>query len=190
MAEKVTSFIIENDIAFQKKLDQLREEVSDMRIPFRLIASDFYRSNSSIFSLSGKGLYQDLAPAKGDPDAGGITTTSDYKKQKIRQVGFAYPILVKTGTLARSLLSPNGPGSDFFIGKTVLVMGTTVKWAIYHQSDRPRKKIPQRKVVFIDGGPAERSRGARISGRRERWAGIIEDHIKQVVEGKALPVKG
>ena len=75
-----TSFdwTIENNIAFQKKLDELGEATNDFRIPLKLVASDFYRSNRKLFTLQSAGLYQDLSPSKGVD--GNPTTTSNYKK--------------------------------------------------------------------------------------------------------------
>ena len=180
MAEPVTSFIIANDKEFLSAIDRLSKTTSDFRIPFGLIAKDFYRSNRKIFTLKSAGLYQDLAPASGD-----INTTSNYKARKQREVGFTYPILVKEGELAASLVSPQGAGAELFIGRNELIMGTSVDHAKYHQSDEPRTKIPQRKVVFIDGGPAEKARDASIAGRRERWTNIVFDYERQLLTGSA-----
>ena len=130
---------IENQIEINNKLNELASKVSDLRIPFRLIASDFYRSNRKIFTLQGRGLYQDLAPARGEN--GNPTTTSNYKEQKKRIVGFAYPILVgKTRALSNSILGRNNAYSKFNVDKQNLEMGTTVPHGKYHQSNQPRKK--------------------------------------------------
>ena len=64
-------------------------------------------------------------------------------------------------------------------------MGTSVSYAIFHQSDKkPRLKLPQRKVIFISGGPAEKAKDSLISGRLEAWLNIINDHINQLITGK------
>lgn len=181
----IRSYIVDNDEVFKRQLELLAKYTSDFRIPFYLIANDFYKSNRKLFTLASKGLYQDLAPAEGID--GNPTTTSDYKKRKQRQVGFVYPILFKTGKLAASILDRNAPGADFFINEETLIMGTEVSYAKYHQSDeKPRTRIPQRKIVFIDGGPAEKARDADIAGRRERWGNIIIDHVLQLMTGEAV----
>jgi len=185
VATRSTSFdwTIENAEAFQKKLDELGNVLSDFRIPFKLIASDFYKSNRKIFTLQSAGLYQDLAPSKGID--GNPTTTSNYKKKKERKLGFAYPILVgETRELSNSILGGRNKGSVFTLRKQALLMGTRVDHAKYHQGDGIRKKIPQRKFVFIDGGPADKSSDSSINGRRERWTSIIDEHIKQIVTGR------
>ncbi len=168
MAEAVTSYIVENDEDFKRALDRLALATNDFRIPFGLIAKEFYRSNKKIFSLQSAGKYPDLS--------------EQYKKTKKRQVGFIYPILFKTGRLASSLVNPSDPETVRIITKQNLLLGTDVPYTKFHQSDRPRTKIPQRKVVFIDGGPLETSAGASTSGRRETWLNIINQYILDNIE--------
>ena len=49
MAERIVSFIIENDVEFQRALDLLEKNVSDFRIPFNLIANHWRQGNKKIF---------------------------------------------------------------------------------------------------------------------------------------------
>ena len=169
----IESYYIENDKDFLAALDRLKKSASDFRIPFGLISKEFYRSNKKMFSLKGPGLYQDLAPSAGKD--GQPTTTSNYFEQKKRAVGFAYPILVRSGKLAASLLRPNAAGAVMTIRKDLLLMGTNDPNAKYHQYGT--RKMPMRKVVFIDGGKDEKSVGAMKFGRRETWLNIINDYI-------------
>ena len=189
MAEQFTSFIVANDEAFRDLLDKVSKNVSDFRIPFGLIAKDFYRSNRKLFTLKSPGLYPDYGgfnPNAPDRFQGEFLTRRDAARlRKKRQVGFVYPMMVRDGGLAASLLGPRNAGAVFEKTKTSLVLGTDIKYAIYHQSDRPRKKLPQRKVVFIDGGPAEKARDAAIAGRSERWFNIVVDYERQVLTGSA-----
>lgn len=165
--ETVTSYIVENDEAFNRGLDRLRKNVNDLRVPFGLIRNDFHRSNKIIFELKGPGLYPDLADS-----------TKEYKQ---RTLGFVYPILVRTGRLAASLVNPSNSDAVSDVDATSLLLGTNVPYAIFHQSDAPRSKLPQRKVVFIDGGPSEKSKSSSVAGRRERWLNIMNDYIIQVL---------
>lgn len=174
MVTPVTSYIVENDEAFQAAIDRLAKASNDFRIPFGLISKDYYRSNKKIFSLSGPGLYPDLGP---DGPA-----KSDYKTAKQRAVGFIYPIMTRTGRLAASMLNPSDPETIRVITKQNLLLGSSVPYLKYHQSDAPRSKIPLRKVVFIDGGPLESSRGASTSARREAWINIIDKYIDENIE--------
>ena len=184
MADQVTSFILENDAEFQKALDRLFEKVNDARIPFADIARHWRQGNRKIFALRGPGLYTDLQQS-----------TQDKKSPN------PYPILFgKTGRLASSLTKTSHPDQIVLIGKKALIMGTNTPYAKFHQSDRPRKPappsrdavglsiskdlLPQRKVIFIDGGPAEKAKDAQVGSRLKAWIEIIEDYITQVVEGK------
>jgi len=187
MARRSTAFdwSIENVDDLNEAIRRLGRATDDFRIPFRLIGSDWFRSNRKLFTLQSAGLYQDLAPARGID--GNPTTTSNYKKQKQKKLGFVYPIMVgATRVLSDSLLGAKNLGSVFTLRRQELFMGTRVPYAGFHQSDSPRSKMPLRKIVFIDGGPADRSKDSSISGRRERWLNIIDDHITQLVSGRIL----
>lgn len=169
--EPIISFIAENDEEIRKLFDDAKDKVSDLRIPFGLIANNWYQGNKKIFSLKGPGLYTDLS--------------AGYKIQKKRAVGFYYPILKRTGALERSLISKNDSKAVSFVGRQELVLGTSVDYGIYHQSDEPRAKIPQRKFIFIDGGANEVAKDAIIAGRVENWTNIMSDYIRQVLSGDA-----
>lgn len=187
VAKRSTAFdwTIENNEEFARLLDLYGEVASDFRPAFVSIASDFYRSNRKLFTLQGAGLYQDLAPATGID--GNPTTTSNYKNEKDIKLGFTYPILVgATRDLSNSILGKNNRYSIFFLGRQELQMGSSVPYGKYHQSDEPREVIPQRKFVFIDGGPADKSRDSSINGRRERWINIVNDQIIQELTGAVL----
>ena len=168
MAEAVTSYIVENDDDFNKALDRLAAVTNDFRIPFGLIAKEFYRGNKKIFTLQSAGKYEDL--------------NEKYKKTKKREVGFVYPILFKSGRLASSLVNAGDPEAVRVITKQNLLLGTDVPYLKYHQSDRPRTKLPLRKALFIDGGPFETSVGAKTSGRRQAWLNILNQYILDNIE--------
>jgi hypothetical protein len=189
MAEdKIISFIPENDAAFKRGLQRLAESTNDFRIPFGLIGKHWYRGNKKIFGLKSEGLYHPLGGFKYREKVKymGQYTTRQERAEVIKseKYGLIFPLLKATGTLAASLTSKTSQGAVFFAGRQDLVMGTEISYAKFHQSDRPRKKLPQRKPIFISGGPAERARDSVVSGRREAWLNIINDHINQIVTGK------
>ena len=161
-------FAIKNEAEFRRQLERLKELTSDFRIPLNLIANDFYRSEKKIFSLKSAGRYPELAQSTID------------QKERLLGKGNAWPILFRTGRLAKSLLSKDAPEAEFYIGKQELILGTSVPYAIYHQSDAARSRIPQRKVVFIDGGPLDNAKDGK-NGRRERWGNIIFNYIQQLL---------
>lgn len=182
----ITSYIVSNDKDIVAALSRLEKTVSDFRIPFGLMAKEFYKTNKKIFQLKSKGLYPDFGgfnPLRevGFFDGKPETARSRAKRLKKKEVGFVYPLLFRTGRIASSLLNPSDPEAVYKLDKKNLMLGTDVPYAIYHQSDKPRKTLPQRKVVFIDGGPYEQSRGANISGRRETWLNIINQYIVDTI---------
>lgn len=165
MAGGFTSYIVDNDRRFRNALKRASEQVQDFRIPFGQISRDFYRSEQAIFKLKGPGQYPEISAKYGE-----------IKKAK---VGFKYPLLFFSGRLAASVLGPNNPGSINLITKLSLIFGTSVPYAIYHQSDKPRHKIPLRKFLFI-GPEASRFATSDQMGRLERWLQYINDHVANV----------
>ncbi len=162
MVESFTSYEVDNDRRFRNALKAAAEVSTDFRIPFGLILRDFYKSQQSIFKLKGPGKYPPIS--------------EKYGEQKQKLVGFRYPLLVRTGALAASLLGPNNKGSISQITKLSLVFGTSVRYGVYHQSDASRSKIPLRKFLFI-GPEAPRFATDEQKGRLERWLGYVSDHV-------------
>jgi phage gpG-like protein len=188
MAEAFTSYVLANDIAFKEALEAAKEVVSDLRVPFGLIGKDFYRSEKAIFSLKSAGQYPPFKKSVAVASLGGkgnsfgrrrafaTLSESPYQRAKKAKYGFDYPLLVRTGLLANSVLGPNNPGSVFVNSKQALIIGTSVKYGIYHQSDSPRKVIPLRKFIFI-GPEAQQFATSDQMGRLERWTGYITDYV-------------
>jgi phage gpG-like protein len=182
---------IENETEFQNALERLAKETSDFRIPFRLIASDFYRSQRKLFTLQSAGLYNPLGGLRYNdpsPTRPGQTKRQAAEDEKERRTGHPWaPILYgETGDLRDSTLGRSHKYSIFDLARQELNIGTSVPYGKFHQSDKPRSKMPYRKFVFIDGGPADRSSDSGISGRRDRWLNIINDHVIQLVTGEVL----
>lgn len=169
-----TSYSVDADNKFKSALKHAAKTISDFRIPFGLISADFYKSEQAIFKLKSPGLYPDFK------DGG---AESPYAKAKQRKYGFKYPLLVRTGRLSASVLGPNNNGSINLITPLSLVIGTSIEYGIYHQSDAPRKKIPLRKFLFI-GAEAPRFATSEMQGRPQRWLAIIQDHVQNVLKGK------
>ena len=165
-----TSYTVDNDRRFRDAIDRASQVTQDLRIPFGLILKDFYKSEAAIFKLKGPGLYP---PFQGPKQANGKTA---YQNQKIKKVGFDYPLLVRSGALAASLLGPNNPGSISLVTKLSLTFGTSIPYGIYHQSDGARSKIPLRKFLFI-GPEAPRFATSEQMGRAERWLNYMNDYV-------------
>ena len=194
-AQITTSYSLENDAAFKRMLSDASEVISDFRVPFGLISRDFYRSERAIFKLKGPGQYpafknsirqqfvQDGVGVKRlAPNKQKDITKSPYQIRKLKKFGFDYPLLVATGALAASITTPNSRGSINTITKLSFVVGTSISYGIFHQSDEARSKIPLRKFVFI-GPEAPQFATSDQQGRLERWLGYVEDYaVKQFIK--------
>lgn len=192
MAESFTSYSVDNDKKFREALKRASEVSQDLRVPFGLILSDFYKSEAAIFKLQGPGKYPPFKHSKekftknGRREKGAISNAkgkdfSAYQWAKLRKYGFDYPLLVRTGKLSNSLLGPNNDGSVSKITPLSLTFGTSIKYGIYHQSDEPRSKMPLRKFLFI-GPEAPQFASSEQAGRLQRWNAILESHIQKQIK--------
>lgn len=159
----IQSYVIENDAEFKRALDDAFRKVEDLRFAFGEISRDWFKSNKAQFSLKGSGQYPPLSPA--------------YAQDKRRRLG-SLPIMVASGRLRDSISGAPNSDSILRIGKKTLILGTKVPYGIYHQSDRPRKKIPLRKFLFI-GPEAPRTAPSAVTGRLERFLKIIELEVQR-----------
>ncbi len=159
------SFQVDPDQKFAKAVDQAAKEVGDLTVPLTLIAKQWFQSNKAIFSLSGPGKYKDLSPT--------------YKKAKAKKYGTVYPIFgTKDGPLESSITDPSSPNSvNNIVNRTALFVGTRVPYAIYHQSDAPRTKIPFRPMVLIG---SEQTAPPALNQRREIWIEMIYKYVADI----------
>jgi hypothetical protein len=166
-----TSYSVDNDKAFRNAISEAAKQVGNLSIPFKIIAADFYRSQKAIWQLKSPGMYPDLAEST--------------KRDRIRRKQPIYPILFRTGFLRNSLTNPKDPDAIYRVTKTSLTIGTAIPYAIYHQSDSPRKKLPLRKFLFI-GSEAPRFANNDQKGRPQRWLGILKDYVFKELERRKI----
>ena len=175
MAEQFTSYVVDNDRRFRDAIKRAKKVTDDLRVPLTLIAKDFHTSEKAIFALKGPGQYPDLSLR--------------YKKTKQKAVGFIYPILRRTGRLEGSLVDPTHPDSiSEIINKDTLFLGTKVPYGIFHQSDRPRSKIPLRKFLFIGPEAPRFAKGDALKGRAQRWLQIMNRFVLKKLEQQGFEV--
>ena len=172
---------IENRLDFEAGLNRLAKVTSDFRIPFQVIASDFYRSQRKIFKLKSAGLY---APLGGKNPSAAKTNRAKKAKEKFTGHSWAPILYGKSGDLRDSTLGKNHRYSIFNLDFTSMEIGSSVPYGPFLQGGT--KFMEARPFVFIDGGPADRSKDSSISGRRDRWLNIINDHILQLITGDVL----
>jgi len=167
-----TSYEIANDREFAAAIRKSQKKSSDLRIPFALVADDFYTSEKAIWQLGSRGRYPDLADST--------------KADRRRRGQPLYPILRRTGKLERSMTNPRDTNAIIVIGRKVLVIGTkaTVKtrkgnvpYPIFHQLGT--KSIPIRKFLFIGPESSFSLGGSPVNsqkGRLVRWLRILKDN--------------
>ncbi|GAF89371.1 unnamed protein product, partial [marine sediment metagenome] len=162
------SYSVDNDKAFRRRLDLVLDKTGSLKIPFKLISFDFYKSQKSIFNLKSAGKYPEINPK--------------YATAKYKKVGFVYPLLKRTGALMRSVTDPNDSNALLDIKDTYMFIGTNVRnkkgvdYPKFHQSDESRSKIPLRKFMFI-GPEAPRFATDEQIGRANRWKGILQEFL-------------
>jgi hypothetical protein len=157
-----TSYKVDPQGVFRNALRDARSVVSDLTEPLEAIAKDFYRTEPPTFEKNASGGFPDLSPA--------------YKRAKRREVGFVYPMLVRSGALRASMTSPTDPNAvKLILNKRTLFIGTRIKYASAVQSRRPFLFLgPEAKGIATD----------EQVGRLERWVGILMDHCIAVLDGK------
>lgn len=173
-----TSYNLDNDGKFQAAIKRAKTVTDDLTIPLTLISKDFYRSEKAIFQLQSAGQYPDLGgfnPSQIRPGQK-LNNRELAKKKKQKKWGFIYPILRGSGRLEASVTNAEDKNAvNQIVNKRTLIIGTTVDYAIYHQSDDPRKKLPQRKFLFI--GPESSFANSDQQGRVGRWLNILNSFI-------------
>lgn len=143
-----------------KKIEELSNSLGDLRPLYEQLASDFYKDEKRIFQLRGPGQYEDLDP--------------DYQEAKERKWGYIYPILFASGRLAASLLSRRGMNSVAIIEKMNFEIGTSVRYAVYHHSTKPRSRLPRRPLWFF---------GEDNDRLSMRWDRTTQAYIDKTVAG-------
>lgn len=173
------SYSADNDRRFRLALDRAKAVTTDLRVPLALIAKDFYKSEKAIFQLQGPGQYPDLAKST--------------KIEKLAKKFPLYPILRRTGKLEEAATVQGGRGNiTDFVGTDKLEMGVSnavVPYAIFHQSNAARKRIPLRKFIFI-GPEAKQFATSDQVGRLERWLNIMNSFVLQKMKQQGFPVGG
>ena len=157
MATGFQSYNTKADKEVRDLLKRMAKVTSDLSPFLVTIAEELRQSRKAIFKLTSRGAYPELS--------------EKYKIRKQKDVGFVYPILKRTGRLEKSVTQSGGENVAEIRNKRSLFFGTSVPYGEFHQSDKPRKKIPLRKYLFI--GTDETSSGKSRGLQRIMKAGNI-----------------
>lgn len=145
-------FEVVNEVQFSRAFETLATQVSDLSKPYEEITNEFYESMSNVFSAEGafenRSKWADLSPA--------------YQAWKQKR----YPgrkILELTGTLLASIAVRGAFGNVTKVSPTEMVVGTSIPYAIYHQTGTPR--MPARKIIEL------------TEDQKKRWVQIIHKFL-------------
>lgn len=166
-------FQVDDKRIFNDAILKARKEIADLRVPFSLMTKAWFKGNVSQFDLSrqGPGKYDDF--------------TQESSDQKFRDVGFVYPILVRSGKLMRSMTQPqNQDAITKVVNKNTLVLGTKVTG----EGGAPypfflhfgTKFMPARPVVLLG---VEQVATTQQNKRVKLWVKTLEDFVIQKSEG-------
>ena len=160
----MAKYEVDPDGKFSAAILEALKKVSDLRIPFNLIANSWFKSNRAIFSLKGPGKYDDFKNERS-------------REQKIRAVGFDYPLLKRKGLLESSITDKNDPSAIKIIGKTEMELGSSVSYGPYHQFGT--KNMSARPFILIG---SEQVAPSGINNRQLAWIQQVNDYVLQATK--------
>jgi len=166
------TFEIENREALDRAIRLASRRVSDLSIPFAMVAKDFFKSRKAIFALKGPGQYADF---KGQKKEG----KTDYQRFKKKKYGFDYPLLRATKRLETSI-TKMGAKDNIYINKgrssrPFLEMGTSVPYAGYHHHGT--KRMPRRPSLFFGPEAPRFAKGEALAGFAKRSLQTINKYV-------------
>ena len=129
---------IAGEVQMDRGIQRFTEGIADYRPIWPVIADDFYAMEKGQFRSEGEEggkRWQELSPA--------------YAAWKQAQYP-GKPILERTGDLVKSLTSEHDPNTVQVKKRKTLTLGTKIPYAIYHQSPKPRKRLPRRPEIMAD----------------------------------------
>ena len=141
--------------AVNAQLAQMQTKLSDIKSILRQAAGVMRADVLAQFKKGGDPTWKPDAPStvKGKSYAGYVRLSrKGLEVQTLVQNGNFNPgnVLIRTGALLASWTKENDPHSETEITDASVSIGSNLKYAPYHQSDGPRKKLPRRAVRVTD----------------------------------------
>lgn len=173
-------FQVDEKLKFNKAVIKARKKLDNLSVPLKLISRSWFKGNRSQFDLGrkGPGKYIDFK-------------YEDVKEQKEREVGFVYPILVRSGKLMRSMTDASNPDSvNKIVNKRVLILGTKVTGKNnapypFFLNFGTKFTAGARPVVLLG---SEQVATQDQSRRMKTWVHTLEDFVIQKSKGFAKNV--
>lgn len=158
------SFDIDGDRELSRKLHGMLGAVSDWSPVWKTISTDWSTTMARKFDT--EGAHEAGTAADGTPNPAWAPLSAKYAAWKRRQ----YPgmgILQRTGKLRKAAVDPATT-----ITPTSLRLTVGSPYAIYHQSSRPRTKLPRRAFASL------------TAKQKSRWVKAFRDRIHDAAQGK------
>ena len=128
---------VENEIIIDRVLEGIEERAQDLTPAWPAVLRAFRSIVNRAFAMEGSG---------GEP----WQPLADSTRRERARLGYgaAHPILERTGRLVRSLvIGDDGGFAEITPGS--LIVGTTVPYFVYHQSNKPRRRLPRRAPILL-----------------------------------------
>ena len=130
---------VEGEIVIDRLLAGLEERAKDMRPAWPELVKVFQQITKAAFDTEGKSTGAPWAPLA-------ERTQRDRQRQGY---GPAHPILQRTTQLQRALTIGEGAYIKTTAESMAYLLAPHIDYFIYHQSRKPRKKIPRRAPVLL-----------------------------------------
>lgn len=138
----------------QRDLADWARRIDDWKPAFDKIAQDWRETARRTFDSEGA--------VDGLPRWAELAESTKAQKRK---AGYPEQILVRTGKLRAATINPRTS-----IGKRKMTLQVASDYGIYHQSRRPRKRLPRRPFITVGEG--------RQARQADRWLEILAKHAE------------
>jgi phage gpG-like protein len=167
-----------NSAEYDAAVKDALTKVRSLKPVFRGIVKEFYITNRAIFKLKSSGKYPDFKGVRGRD---GMTKYQRYKNKRVG--GRGYPLLKFTGRLEESITVRGSEDAFEKITDKSLVVGTNVKYGVYHQQPERRGEImPYRPFLFLDPSTTALAPDGSMSRRSEAWVRAIQAYVTRSLD--------
>lgn len=180
-------FTIENAAKFESLIEEAGVKISDFSPVFLTFSASWFKRRERIFMLSTEGKYAPLGGFNHSAPSGFGTQTKRQRAESLKQqkVGRSWAPILRGTTDKLMTATTGGHGSILRIKPKQLRMGVdgrTVPYAKYHNSEKARKTLPKRKMVFLSGGK-DKAQDAIVGNDIQAFTVSLESHVTQKLKG-------
>lgn len=134
------------------------------------LLKDFAQNFQDEGGAFGKGAWAQWAP---------LASSTVMERKRLGYPG-EHPILVREGTLMASATERGAAGNVFEVGANSLVVGTTIRYAKYHQFGSRDGKLPMRRIVGIT------PQRAGWQGQAGSIINMLQQYVNRIIREQGL----